>query len=97
MENKEIICAHVFFSGRVQGVFFRRTAAMKANIAGIKGWIRNLTDGRVEAVFEGEKEDIEKIIKNIGRGNPFIRVDNRDIVWEEYKGKFDSFDIRHSV
>ena len=46
---------HVFVSGRVQGVFFRQTTKQLAESLGVNGWIRNLQDGRVEAVFEGEE------------------------------------------
>ncbi len=95
MENKEISRAHIFFSGRVQGVFFRRTCTIKAKMAKIKGWVKNLKDGRVEAVFEGEKEKIKNLIKNIGKGNFLIRVDYFEIEWQENGGEFNDFKIVH--
>lgn len=54
--------AHIFVSGRVQGIFFRSSTQKKARELGLTGWVRNLQDGRVEAVFEGEKDKIEKMI-----------------------------------
>ena len=95
MENKKDIRAHVFFSGRVQRVFFRKTTLIKAKIKGLKGWVKNLKDGRVEAIFEGEKEKIENLIKNVGKGNPLIRVDYFEIDWQESKAEFNSFKITY--
>ena len=54
--------AHVYVHGRVQGVFFRATTRDKAIALGVKGWVRNCLDGSVEAVFEGEKDIVEKIV-----------------------------------
>jgi acylphosphatase len=85
--------AHVFISGLVQGVFFRwetRKNALKNNV---KGWVRNLRDGRVEAVFEGEKEDVEKMIKFCEKGPPGAKVEKVEVKWEDYKGEYDSFEI----
>lgn len=93
MEQNNKNCAHVFFSGRVQGVFFRKTVWVKARNLGIKGWVRNLEDGRVEAMLEGEKELITRLIESVGKGNPLIRVDNVELEWKEFKGRFDGFKI----
>jgi len=85
--------AHVFISGLVQGVFFRwetRKNALKNNV---KGWVRNLRDGRVEAVFEGEKEDIEKMIKFCEKGSPGAKVEKVEVKWENYKGEYENFEI----
>ncbi|MDD2913343.1 MAG: acylphosphatase [Candidatus Pacebacteria bacterium] len=95
MENKNKVRAHVFFSGRVQRVFFRRTVMLKANLLKITGWIKNLKDGRVEAVFEGEKEKIEKLVKNAGKGNPLIRVDYFELEWEKYSGQYENFKVTY--
>jgi acylphosphatase len=89
--------AHIFVSGRVQGVFFRvetRYEAMKRNVA---GWVRNTYGGRVEAIFEGEREDVEKLIEFCRKGPPGARVTKIDVQWEEYTGEFKSFKIRRSV
>jgi acylphosphatase len=88
---------HIFVSGRVQGVFFRvetRYEAMKRNVA---GWVRNTYGGRVEAIFEGEREDVEKLIEFCRKGPPGARVTKIDVQWEEYTGEFKSFKIRRSV
>jgi len=89
--------AHIFVSGRVQGVFFRvetRYEAMKRNVA---GWVRNTSGGRVEAIFEGERENVEKLIDFCKRGPPGARVTKIDVQWEEYTGEFKDFKIRRSV
>ena len=89
--------AHIFVSGRVQGVFFRvetRYEAMKRNVA---GWVRNTSGGRVEAIFEGEREDVEKLIEFCKRGPSGARVTKIDVQWEEYSGEFKDFKIRKSV
>jgi len=87
--------AHVFISGRVQGVFFRAHTQEKAFELGVKGWVRNLPDGRVEAVFEGDEDAVKKIIDWCHVGPPAARVDDVEVIWEEYKGEFDSFSIRY--
>ncbi|MEM3521916.1 MAG: acylphosphatase [Candidatus Bathyarchaeia archaeon] len=87
--------AHVYVSGRVQGVFFRLETKEKADDYGIKGWVRNLPDGRVEAVFEGEKEKVDKIIEFCRHGPPDAMVKNVEIIWEEWKGEFKDFRIKY--
>ena len=89
--------AHIFVSGRVQGVFFRvetRYEAMKRNVA---GWVRNTSGGRVEAIFEGEREDVKKLIEFCRKGPSGARVTKVDVQWEEYSGEFKDFKIRRSV
>ncbi len=87
--------AHVFVSGRVQGVFFRYETRQHARRVGVTGWVRNLPDGRVEAVFEGEKEAVDYMIEFCRRGPPAARVEKVEVIWEPYKGEFDSFTIRY--
>jgi len=87
--------AHLFISGHVQGVFFRyeiRNRAVRLNIC---GWVMNLRDGRVEAVFEGEKEAVEEIIAFCHRGPPGAVVKKVDVFWEEPTEEFKSFQIRY--
>ncbi len=60
--------AHVYVSGRVQGVFFRAFVSEKAMELGLTGWVKNIPDGRVEAVFEGEKEKVEQVIVTCREG-----------------------------
>lgn len=85
---------HVFISGKVQGVFFRSSARDKAGEFGLTGWVRNLDDGRVEAVFEGEKEIVEKMVKWCGKGPEFARVEDVEAIPEQYKGEFSGFTLR---
>ncbi|MCD6094796.1 acylphosphatase [bacterium] len=87
--------AHVFIKGRVQGVFFRQGTYEKAMELGISGWVRNLPDGRVEAVFEGEEEKVNKIIQWAKEGPPIAEVEEIDIKWEKPTGEFDGFQIRY--
>ncbi len=85
---------HVFVSGQVQGVFFRYSARRKALKLGIGGWVRNLEDGRVETVFEGEKEKVEEMVEWAKNGPIFAKVSKIEIRWEKYQGGFNSFEIR---
>jgi acylphosphatase len=87
--------AHVFVSGRVQGVFFRYETKRLAVRFRVCGWARNLFDGRVEAVFEGEKDNVERLVEFCRRGPPGARVENVEVVWEDYKGEFEEFGIRY--
>lgn len=82
-------------SGRVQGVFFRSDTRYEANRRRVAGWVRNLSDGRVEAVFEGEKDDVEKLIEFCRRGSSGARVSKVDVQWEDYTGGFRGFDVRY--
>jgi len=87
--------AHVFVSGRVQGVFFRSEIKHEADSHGVKGWVRNLPDGRVEAVFEGEEEAVKALIEFCKRGPPGARVTNVDLTWENYTEEFDGFKVKY--
>ncbi len=85
--------AHVFISGRVQGVFFRSTAKEWADELGIKGWIRNLPDGRVETIIEGDKDKIDEMLELLRKGPPLAMVDDVEVKWEDYKGEFKDFRV----
>ena len=87
--------AHVHVSGRVQGVFFRGETADLAYRLGLTGWVRNLPDGRVEAVFEGEKESVDQAVEFCRRGPPGAFVSDLDVKWEDWKGEFATFRIVH--
>jgi acylphosphatase len=86
--------AHVFVSGRVQGVFFRSETELQAKVLNVTGWVRNLADGRVEAVFEGEETNVRQLVDFCKRGPLGARVTNAKAVWETYTGEFDSFKAR---
>lgn len=85
--------AHVFVSGKVQGVYFRQNTLQAANSRGIFGWVRNLPDGRVEAIFEGDEVAVRKIVEWCRTGPPAARVDSLDATSEKYTGEFSSFSI----
>ncbi len=84
---------HIFVSGKVQGVFLRSNTRNKAIELGLGGWVRNLDDGRVEAVFEGEKEKVGKMIEWVRKGPEYARVEDIEIIPEECKGEFNGFAI----
>jgi len=88
--------AHILVSGRVQGVFFRDSTKRWAGSLGVTGWVKNLRDGRVEAVAEGDEEDIKKLISRMREGPPMAEVKEVDVTWEEYKGEFEDFRIAWS-
>jgi len=86
---------HVIVEGKVQGVFFRQHTKEEAQLRNLKGWIRNLPDGRVEAIFEGESKAIEEIIEFCKTGPRNAYVTKIDIKYEEYRGEFDNFKIEY--
>jgi len=86
--------AHVFVSGIVQGVFFRQKTKRQAESFGIAGWVRNLPDGRVEAVFEGEEEAVRALVEYCHHGPSYATVTNIDASWEDYRGEFSDFKMR---
>jgi acylphosphatase len=89
-----MIRAHVFISGVVQGVGFRYWTRSQASKMGLTGWVRNLPNGRVEAVFEGPKEQVEKMVEKCRKG-PAWTGDNEVIVeWEKVSQEFSGFEIR---
>jgi len=91
----EKVRAHIVVSGRVQGVFFRAEAQEKAKGLGVFGWVKNLAEGRVEAVFEGERAKVEQLVKWAESGPPGAVVNDLNVVWEEYQGEFNGFEIRY--
>lgn len=89
-----MVRARILINGVVQGVFFRSEIEQEAQELSVKGWVRNLPDGRVEAVFEGEKESVIRVIEFCKRGPYGAKVTGVDVVWENYTGEFRSFEIR---
>ncbi|MFW6160948.1 MAG: acylphosphatase [Acidobacteriota bacterium] len=85
--------AHILVSGRVQGVFFRDSTRSWAASLGLRGWVRNMDDGRVEAVAEGEKEKLEQLINYMREGTPYSQVEDVEVKWEKYTGEFGDFRI----
>lgn len=85
--------AHVFVSGTVQGVYYRATTRDTARENGLDGWVRNLDDGRVEAVFEGPEDAVEELVDWCHTGSPAAEVRDVEVEFEEPDG-IDGFDVR---
>ncbi|MDF1499063.1 MAG: acylphosphatase [Anaerolineales bacterium] len=90
----EQLRAHVLVIGRVQGVSFRYYTVHEAEAAGVGGWVRNLWDGRVEAVFEGDKDSVERMVAWVKRGPPSARVEEVEVEWQDAISEFDNFRVR---
>ncbi|USZ71520.1 acylphosphatase [Natronosalvus halobius] len=86
--------AHVFVSGTVQGVYYRATTRETAREAGVDGWVTNLDDGRVEAVFEGPEVAVESMVEWCHEGSPAADVSDVDVEYEEPQGET-GFEIRY--
>ena len=86
---------HVYIKGRVQGVGFRHTTWRQALSLGLTGWARNLPDGRVEALFEGDRNDLETMVAWCRTGSGPGRVDSVETKWEEATTTHDSFSITY--
>jgi len=87
-----MITVHMFVSGRVQGVGFRFFTKYTAEQLNIKGWVKNLADGRVEIKSTGKEENIKKFINKIKKGSPLSEIKNVSIEYEPLE-EFDSFEI----
>jgi acylphosphatase len=86
---------HVFVSGRVQGVFFRAHTRKAALGFQVQGWVRNLPDGRVEAVFEGKRHDVAAMINWCRQGPSHAVVEQLTVRDEPYSGEYRDFIIRY--
>ncbi len=87
--------AHIIIRGLVQGVFFRASTQRIAQENSVTGWVKNRFDGRVEAVFEGEKAHVEDTIEWCQRGPLGADIEDVDVTWEDFKGEFDRFSIAY--
>jgi acylphosphatase len=85
--------AHVYVSGRVQGVFFRDAARQEARRLGLSGWASNLSDGRVEAAFEGESSSVRQMIRWCEEGSPEASVESVETEFEEPRGDSGGFEV----
>ncbi|HEX9796694.1 MAG TPA: acylphosphatase [Anaerolineales bacterium] len=86
--------AHVWVAGRVQGVGYRYNTVQAAQRRGVAGWVRNLRDGRVEAVFEGPESNVEAMIDWCWNGSPAAQVSEVEVEWETPTGEFSGFHAR---
>ena len=86
--------AHVFLSGKVQGVLFRRYAQKKAQELEVTGWVHNLIDTRLEIVCEGDAGKVEEFLSFMKKGPSLARVKDTEVSYEEYTGEWKEFKIR---
>ena len=87
--------AHVIISGEVQGVWFRASTKQQAEMHNLTGWVKNTNTGDVEAVFEGEKQQVDAVIQWCHKGTPLSHVKQVQVTFLEPEGKFSSFKITH--
>jgi acylphosphatase len=80
--------------GRVQGVFFRKSTKEKAEKFGLSGWVRNREDGSVEALLEGAREDVDRLVEWARGGPRRAQVERVEIGEEEYVGELEGFEVR---
>ncbi len=90
----KLVRSHIIISGDVQGVSFRYYTKQKARSLGIKGWVRNLTSGEVEAVLEGHEDRIKEMIEWCKKGPWLAKVNNVKVEFSDYKGEFENFETR---
>ena len=93
MEKK--VRAHVVIVGKVQGVFFRMETKRAAEKYGVYGWVKNKSDGTVEAVLEGDEDSVKSLIDWCREGPPFANVKRVEVKWKKYTGELNAFDITH--
>lgn len=86
--------AHVFVSGRVQGVYYRASTRDRASDLDLDGWVRNLDDGRVEAVVEGPREDVERLVEWCHHGSARADVSDVAVDYGDPEG-LSGFEIRY--
>ncbi len=91
----EKVRAHIRISGKVQGVFYRANTREVATNLGLTGWVKNCFDGKVEAVCEGEKAAVEKMIQWCYEGPPAAAVTDVEVNREEATGEYSRFSIRY--
>ncbi|MHB8604285.1 MAG: acylphosphatase [Thermoplasmatota archaeon] len=85
--------AHVFVSGKVQGVFFRDGLRTEAHRLGLSGWVHNLADGRVEAVLEGQAAPLAEALAWLKHGPPSAQVERVEVIEDEPEGGLQGFDV----
>jgi acylphosphatase len=88
------IARHITVTGRVQGVFFRVWTKQQAEGLGVRGWVRNCPDGRVDAHIEGEEAAVERLIERLYRGPPSARIEDVHL-WNVELFGYDDFEVRH--
>jgi acylphosphatase len=87
------IKAHIFVEGKVQGVVYRSWVKRMAEELKVNGWVKNLDDGRVEAIFEGKRDKVDELIELCKQGSPNAKVAHVDVIFEEPEGDYVQFVI----
>ena len=96
--NDNVVRAHIWVKGRVQGVGFRAHVEYIARqIGGLTGWVRNVGYDTVEAIAEGKRENVDRLIEAMKQGPRASRVDETRVEWEEPTGQFDRFGVSRSM
>ena len=96
--ESKIVRAHVWVKGRVQGVGFRAHVEYRARqIGGLTGWVRNVGYDTVEAIAEGDRDNVERFIEEMKQGPRASRVDEANVEWQEPTGEFDRFGLKRSI
>jgi acylphosphatase len=85
---------HVYYSGTVQGVGFRYTVDRLARETAVSGWVKNIPDGRVELLCEGEETSLKELLRKIKSGTMRNYIDSADVSWSEPSDEFEGFEIR---
>lgn len=89
-----MICNRYLISGRVQGVFYRASAQHQANALGLRGWVRNLMDGRVELLACGDQNAVKELEKWLQIGPEYAKVSNIEVITETSKALPENFEVR---
>ena len=97
MAEKDKSRLHVTIDGRVQGVGFRAFVLRKASELGVKGWVRNRRDGRVEVVAEAERTTLDKFLVALRRGPSAAMVTQVNPRWQNATGEFRRFDVKYTI
>ncbi len=92
---REIFRKHLYISGRVQGVGYRAYFMKHARKLGLKGWVKNRVDGRVEAVIDGDKDQLKMMVEYARKGPGWARVEQVVEQNEEFQGEYNDFRIKH--
>lgn len=94
MHSSDLERVHVRVSGQVQGVFFRDSTRQKAEELGLAGWVMNMPDGQVEALFEGPSERVREMVRWCEEGPQQASVENVDTDFERSSGDLEGFEVR---
>ncbi len=90
----ELARLHAVVYGHVQGVNFRTATRRQGHALGVSGWVRNLPDGAVEVLAEGQRSSLQQLLNWLHSGPPSARVRDVRFTWRDYEGAFSQFSVR---